>query len=1024
MSLGDMYTLGVRIQGDISSLRAELAAGKALADDFAKSASGALGQAASSMEQATTAMEASARRSGRATQVAGSETRRTADAFSEYQRKAREANEDVARSSEDSSQRTTQSLGGIGRVLGRLTGVAGMAMLAKQVWDTGKGFHEFAQNSEVALSNMLGGLPEAKEFLADILAFAKETPFSFPELTETAQQLLAMNMAAEDVIPTLRSLGDAAASQGQGMARLEQLAGIIGQINTLGALGGQEMRRLQQAGVPALTGLANLAGVTTDEFRQMVSDGLVPADEAIRNLRIVIDEGTEGINGQTVAMGGLMEQIKGAGGLTATMDSTGSSFRNASAALTESLTPAFLNLLRATQGFLGFIQQAAESFNALPTPVQNAAIAFGLAATAMRLLNIQARATGAWAGIQAAIARYRTSVAAARVQTEIMTATMSRSQAVMYQARTAAVAATGAMRGLSAAFGGPVGLAIAGAVAGMAAFSSASSQARQDTADLADTLDQMTGKFTAQSTELVKNALLVETHFFEGFTNATIAETAERMGVSIETLTRAWLGQADAVQEVRRATEQYEADASFGERITLSRSSEAQALNRYLDDQLNRLDAARRLVAEKKKVDEGASEAVREQGSAYEDANRFLREFSEEQTKAIEQAQENARKAMTVDMSSLGLDIAQEDDVTQAREKVEQATRRVRDAEESRAALTKREKATDHDRIRAEESVLDARKALDEATRQLAETEERTDPVEQYKKHVNGIIEANETFLADIQELADRGLNLTDLQDIMNRGAEATVDVRAALLGDDDMVEFQNEARKTMEKHAETLASQAHVVEAHMQDTGNKLMGEVGLGMRLAAAQESSDTLMELAARLGEKASDIRTVGNALGLEFVNGFRDSLRFDIEPRFLPGRGRPGAQNTFQPFHQGGIYPGYTPGRDIGFIGVSGGEAIMRPEWTRAVGPDLVHRWNRVARTAGVDGVRAEMRKFLGGFANGGIAGGAPQVVTVPVESTNQHYSPINVGTVVAADVDDFRRQAMQQRRRNNIGGFRG
>lgn len=69
-----------------------------------------------------------------------------------------------------------------------------------------------------------------------------------------------------------------------------------------------------------------------------------------------------------------------------------------------------------------------------------------------------------------------------------------------------------------------------------------------------------------------------------------------------------------------------------------------------------------------------------------------------------------------------------------------------------------------------------------------------------------------------------------------------------------------------------------------------------------------------------------------------------------------------------FAGGGIYPGYTPGRDIGYIGVSGGEAIMRPEWTRAVGPDYVHAANAAARTGGEPGVR----QFLGGFASGGIA----------------------------------------------------
>jgi phage-related protein len=70
-----------------------------------------------------------------------------------------------------------------------------------------------------------------------------------------------------------------------------------------------------------------------------------------------------------------------------------------------------------------------------------------------------------------------------------------------------------------------------------------------------------------------------------------------------------------------------------------------------------------------------------------------------------------------------------------------------------------------------------------------------------------------------------------------------------------------------------------------------------------------------------------------------------------------------------FAEGGIYPGYSPGRDIGFAHVSGGEAIMRPEWTRAVGSDFVHKANRIARTQGSAGVA----KFMGGFEDGGVIG---------------------------------------------------
>jgi SLT domain-containing protein/phage-related protein len=72
-----------------------------------------------------------------------------------------------------------------------------------------------------------------------------------------------------------------------------------------------------------------------------------------------------------------------------------------------------------------------------------------------------------------------------------------------------------------------------------------------------------------------------------------------------------------------------------------------------------------------------------------------------------------------------------------------------------------------------------------------------------------------------------------------------------------------------------------------------------------------------------------------------------------------------------FHTGGIMPGYTPGRDNQIIAVGGGEAIMRPEWTRAVGPGYVHAMNALARQGGIPAIQRALG--LRGYADGGIIG---------------------------------------------------
>ncbi|MEV7254228.1 hypothetical protein AB0N96_37965, partial [Streptomyces cyaneofuscatus] len=74
-----------------------------------------------------------------------------------------------------------------------------------------------------------------------------------------------------------------------------------------------------------------------------------------------------------------------------------------------------------------------------------------------------------------------------------------------------------------------------------------------------------------------------------------------------------------------------------------------------------------------------------------------------------------------------------------------------------------------------------------------------------------------------------------------------------------------------------------------------------------------------------------------------------------------------------FHTGGIMSGYSPGRDDRVIAVGGGEAILRPEVTRALGHDPINTWNAAARSGGVGAVQRAIAGGLPAFKDGGIVG---------------------------------------------------
>jgi len=142
----------------------------------------------------------------------------------------------------------------------------------------------------------------------------------------------------------------------------------------------------------------------------------------------------------------------------------------------------------------------------------------------------------------------------------------------------------------------------------------------------------------------------------------------------------------------------------------------------------------------------------------------------------------------------------------------------------------------------------------------------------------------------------------------------------------------------------------------------------------------------------GGKSSLITRVGQLNGMSTgsvvkqVNKLKDALnnasgkantlnsRLNDISNHAPGGGSNKKNNNRRAL--GGVLPGYTPGQDVhhftsptgGSLHLSGGEAVMRPEWTAAVGPGYVNHMNQLARTKGAGAVQKEMK-----FAKGGILG---------------------------------------------------
>jgi tape measure domain-containing protein len=138
--------------------------------------------------------------------------------------------------------------------------------------------------ANIAFTTMLGSSERAQRHLEELEQFAARTPFQFPDLMEASQLMQALGFQAEEVVPKLTAIGNAAAALGRGKEWINSVVMALGRMNAMGRVGAEEMRRLVEGGVPAWELLAEAIGKSTAEVMKLSEQGLIPADRAIQAL--------------------------------------------------------------------------------------------------------------------------------------------------------------------------------------------------------------------------------------------------------------------------------------------------------------------------------------------------------------------------------------------------------------------------------------------------------------------------------------------------------------------------------------------------------------------------------------------------------------------------------------------------------------------------------------------------------------------------------------------------------------------
>ena len=128
-----------------------------------------------------------------------------------------------------------------------------------------------AELAQVNLSRLLGkGTDETKKFIGELGEFAATTPFAIGQMEDLASRVLASNFAMEEVIPTLRQLGDVTGGNTDKMNRL--LINFV-EIRDNNRAFAKDLRQFTSAGVPIFDALVKTTGKTRAEIGEMTRRG-------------------------------------------------------------------------------------------------------------------------------------------------------------------------------------------------------------------------------------------------------------------------------------------------------------------------------------------------------------------------------------------------------------------------------------------------------------------------------------------------------------------------------------------------------------------------------------------------------------------------------------------------------------------------------------------------------------------------------------------------------------------------------
>lgn len=168
------------------------------------------------------------------------------------------------------------------------------------------------QALEVSFRTLLGSQEASAELMHQMKDFAASTPLQLGDLAKAAQTMLGFNVAAEEVMPMLKAIGDISMGDAQ---KFQSLSLAFSQMRSVGKLMGQDLLQMINAGFNPLVVIAEQTGRSIGQLKEEMAQGAISAEAVTQAFLDATREGGKFhgmLENQGSTVRGAIAQLQGA----------------------------------------------------------------------------------------------------------------------------------------------------------------------------------------------------------------------------------------------------------------------------------------------------------------------------------------------------------------------------------------------------------------------------------------------------------------------------------------------------------------------------------------------------------------------------------------------------------------------------------------------------------------------------------------------------------------------------------------